>query len=77
MIEEKMKENHMEELRHMMKYWKERALRAEKGLRILSEMPGASLHLQEKLKCESELVELKCQKCTCWKSEQKQEPNEP
>lgn len=77
MTDEELEAAHRSELSRMLKYWKERALRAENFLKIAYEIPEVSLHMQERMKCESDVAEVKCQKCTCWKSRQKEVINEP
>lgn len=77
MSDDEIDEAHRAELRHMVKYWRDRAIRAEEYIQILSEVPEASVHLQERIKCKSDMKEVKCSQCTCWKSKDTGEVNEP
>lgn len=78
MTEEELELAHKRELRDMLRYWKNRALQSERMLKIVSEIPNVTLHLQEKMKCESKNSEVKCSTCNCWKNEQFEKvSNEP
>lgn len=78
MTEEEIELAHKRELRDMLRYWKNRALQSEKMLKIVSEIPNVALFLQERMKCESKNVDIKCSKCNCWKSKEiERATNEP
>jgi len=77
MNELELEKAHRREANHMMKYWRDRAIAAEKTIMIMSEMPGINVFLANRIKCESESKEIQCQECNCWKSKQKTETYEP
>lgn len=77
MNELELEKAHRRELNHMMNYWKDRALAAEKNIRIMTEMPGLEAFFTNRIKCESEVKEIKCSNCTCWKSKEETEANDP
>lgn len=75
--EDEVEQAHRAELRHMVKYWKERALRAEKHLQIACEVSAAATHLHDRMRCESDIPEVRCNNCTCWKGKKIDDTDEP